>query len=429
MNAMNGLATALVLAVASAAAYAGAAVLQERVAGAGRERGAGVWAALTRGSWWLSVALNAAGAALHVLALRYGPLTLIQPLGALTLVLALPLQAALRRRAGGAGGGAGRRVGAARWRGAGLTVAGLAGVLVLVRGSGHGHVEVLAPVQVLGTVAATAAALVALGAAARGAGPRAAGVTYATAAGIAFGAGSVLTQTVAVRPGLDAFTVLTGLAVAALAPAGLMLSQAAYRGGLGAPLATATLVNPAVSAAVGLTLLGEQLSGGVPGAAAALAAAALATRGVVLLSHPDPSPHPTPPPTAPPARTTPAATPPAPGLLPPTTPARATPAAAPTADLLPPPGALTPAPPARATPATAPTADLLTAPGALAPEALALTTRATAPASGLLPPAVPARATPAADLPPAPAPHPLPAARAAKPRRAPRPTRAFGLAR
>ncbi|GAA2131154.1 hypothetical protein [Streptomyces synnematoformans] len=103
MNAMNGLATALVLAVASAAAYAGAAVLQEQVAGAGRERGAGVWAALTRGSWWLSVALNAAGAALHVLALRYGPLTLIQPLGALTLVLALPLQATLRRRAGAAG--------------------------------------------------------------------------------------------------------------------------------------------------------------------------------------------------------------------------------------------------------------------------------------------------------------------------------------
>ncbi|WP_407564650.1 hypothetical protein [Streptomyces sp. 184] len=281
MNGMNGLATALVLAIASAAAYAGAAVLQERVAGAGREADAGVWAALTRGSWWLSVGLNVTGAALHVLALRYGPLTLIQPLGALTLVLALPLQAALR----GADGAGRRRVGAARWRGAALTMAGLAGVLVLVRGGGH--IEVLTPAQVLGTVAATAAALVALGAAARGAGPRAGGIVYATAAGIAFGAGSVLTQTVAVRPGLDAFTVLTGLAVAALAPAGLMLSQAAYRGGLGAPLATATLVNPAVSAAVGLTLLGERLSGGALGLAVALAATALATRGVLLLSRPD----------------------------------------------------------------------------------------------------------------------------------------------
>lgn len=282
---MNGLATALVLALASAAAYAGAAVLQERVAGAtDREAGAGVWAALARGSWWLSVGLNVAGAALHVLALRYGPLTLIQPLGALTLVLALPLQAALR---GGADGAGRRRVGAVRWRGAALTMAGLAGVLVLVRGGGR--IEVLAPVQVLGTVAATAAALVALGAVARGAGPRAGGIAYATAAGIAFGAGSVLTQTVAVRPGPDAFTVLTGLAVAALAPAGLMLSQAAYRGGLGAPLATATLVNPAVSAAVGLTLLGERLSGGALGVAVALTATALATRGVVLLSRPEPT--------------------------------------------------------------------------------------------------------------------------------------------
>lgn len=277
MNGMNGLATALVLAIASAAAYAGAAVLQERVAGADRDTDAGVWAALTRGSWWLSVGLNVAGAALHVLALRYGPLTLIQPLGALTLVLALPLQAACT----------GRRVGAVRWRGAGLTLAGLVGVLLLVRGGGH--IEVLTPAQVLGTVAATAVALVALGAAARGLGPRTAGIAYATAAGIAFGAGSVLTQTVAVRPGPDVFTVLTGLTVAALAPAGLMLSQTAYRGGLGAPLATATLVNPAVSAAVGLTLLGERLTGGMPGVAAALTATALATWGVALLSRPGPA--------------------------------------------------------------------------------------------------------------------------------------------
>ncbi|MEO3842053.1 DMT family transporter [Streptomyces sp. B22F1] len=274
MNGMNGLAAALVLAIASAAAYAGAAVLQERVAGAGRETDAGVWAALGRGSWWLSVGLNVAGAALHVLALRYGPLTLIQPLGALTLVLALPLQAAV----------SGRAVGAVRWRGAALTLAGLAGVLLLVRGGGR--IEVLTPAQVLGTVAATAAALAALAAAARRAGPRAAGIAYAMAAGVAFGAGSVLTQTVAVRPGPDAFTVLTGLAVAALAPAGLMLSQAAYRDGLGAPLATVTLVNPAVCAAVGLTLLGEQLTGGAVGVAAALTATALATHGVVLLSRP-----------------------------------------------------------------------------------------------------------------------------------------------
>jgi hypothetical protein len=454
MNGMNGLATALVLALASAAAYAGAAVLQERVAGAtGREAGAGVWAALTRGSWWLSVGLNVAGAALHVLALRYGPLTLIQPLGALTLVLALPLQAALR----GPDGAGRRRVGAVRWRGAALTMAGLAGVLVLVRGGGH--IEVLAPVQVLGTVAATAAALAALGATARGAGPRAGGIAYATAAGIAFGAGSVLTQTVAVRPGVDAFTVLTGLAVAALAPAGLMLSQAAYRGGLGAPLATATLVNPAVSAAVGLTLLGERLSGGALGAAVALTATALAARGVILLSRPEPTPHPAVAAEGP-ARVTPAVVEPAvvePAVAGPAVvgPAVAGPAVAGPAVVRPVVAGPAVAGPAVAGPAVAgpvaagpaiagPVAagpvvvgpavagpalvepvvagPALVEPVDTTPAAVPAVAGMPLPAAGLLP-------APGATVPAGPASRPLPAAPAAKPHGTPRPTTDFDLAR
>ncbi len=39
---------------------------------------------LGRGAWWSAVGLNATGALLHVAALNYGPLTLVQPLGALT---------------------------------------------------------------------------------------------------------------------------------------------------------------------------------------------------------------------------------------------------------------------------------------------------------------------------------------------------------
>jgi hypothetical protein len=248
-------------------------VLQARVASQDRERSASVWAAPRRASWWLAVGLNTAGAGLHVLALRYGPLTIIQPLGALTLVLALPLQAVV----------VGRRVAALHWRGAVLTVSGLAGVLLLVRGE---NLQVLAPRQALGVVATTTTTLGALGVAARAARPQLRSITYAAASGLAFSVASVLTQAVALRPKPDAFTLLTALSVAALAPVGLMLAQAAYRGGLGAPLATATLVNPAVSAAVGLTLLGEQLSGGVTGAAAALLAAAAAVRGVTLLSCP-----------------------------------------------------------------------------------------------------------------------------------------------
>jgi hypothetical protein len=82
----------------------------------------------------------------------------------------------------------------------------------------------------------------------------------------------------------------------------VLLSQAAYRGGLGAPLATATLVNPATAAAIGLLLAGDQFRGGATGALIALAAAAVAARGVVLLvlpsehvaAQPAPAPSPVP---------------------------------------------------------------------------------------------------------------------------------------
>ncbi|WP_419994680.1 DMT family transporter [Streptomyces boninensis] len=274
MNGFNSLAVALLLALVSAAAYAGAAVLQERVSAGG----ASTAKALLRGSWWLAVGLNLAGAALHVLALRYGPLTIVQPLGALTLVLALPLQAAVVHR----------RVSRVQWRGAALTMTGLAGIVLLTRPTGPD--QVLSPTQVAITVAATALALAALGMTAlRTSSGTVRSLAHATASGVAFGIGSVLTQTVAVRPSLDLAALLTSAAVIALAPAGLMLAQAAYRGGLGAPLATSNLVNPAVAALVGLTLLGEQFSGGALGAAVALAAAVVAARGVFALTQPVPA--------------------------------------------------------------------------------------------------------------------------------------------
>ncbi|NGN63310.1 hypothetical protein G5C51_05235 [Streptomyces sp. A7024] len=295
MNGFNSLATALILALVSAAAYAGAAVLQERVSAGG----ASAAKALLRGSWWLAVGLNLAGALLHVLALRYGPLTIVQPLGALTLVLALPLQAAVVHR----------RVSAVQWRGAALTMAGLAGIVLLTRPTGPD--QVLSPTQTAITVTATAVALAALGLTALRTGSSTVrSLAYATASGVAFGIGSVLSQTVAVRPTLDTATVLTSIAVIALAPAGLMLAQAAYRGGLGAPLATSNLVNPAVAALVGLTLLGEQFSGGALGIVGALAAAAVAARGVFALTQPEPAVAPAPKPrwAVPPQRGTAAAT-------------------------------------------------------------------------------------------------------------------------
>ncbi|MYU03495.1 hypothetical protein GTY81_06185 [Streptomyces sp. SID8366] len=262
---------AVALSLVSAVAYALAAVAQERLAA--RNAGAGLLRLLGTGAWWSTVGLNAAAALLHVAALKYGPLTVVQPLGALTLVAAVPLGA----RA------AGRRVRAVEWRGTALTLLGLGAVLVTASGPAPSRALGLpAAVAVAGTTAALIGAL-----SWPGARP---GLRHATASGFASGVASALTQTVTVAatdrsgPVLSTEVIVVAVLVAAFAVGGLLLSQTAYRGGLGAPLAVVTLANPVAAALIGLTLLGQGLTGGAGGVLLALAGAALAARGVVLLT-------------------------------------------------------------------------------------------------------------------------------------------------
>ncbi|MBP0459535.1 DMT family transporter [Streptomyces bomunensis] len=229
---------------------------------------------LRHGAWWSAVALNAAGALLHVAALACGPLTVVQPLGALTLVAAVPLGAYR----------AGRRVTRGEWAGTAYTLAGLAAILLAA--AGGGPAAALSLPQAAG-VSATAAALTALLVfSLPGARP---GLRHAIASGLASGVASALTQTVTVTltghggmPGWGAALVVT--LVAAFAVGGLLLAQAAYRGGLGAPLALLTLANPVAASAIGIILLGERIQGGALGIAAAAAGSVLAARGVVLLA-------------------------------------------------------------------------------------------------------------------------------------------------
>ncbi|HEX8629791.1 MAG TPA: EamA family transporter, partial [Catenuloplanes sp.] len=122
MNTATALAVAL--AVLSAGAYAAGAVAQQRTADPAR-RGAGTATPARGFGWALAVGGNVLGALLHVLALRYGALSVVQPLGALTLVFAVPLGALAL----------GRRVQSGELLGAGLTVAGL-GVLLALTPSG-----------------------------------------------------------------------------------------------------------------------------------------------------------------------------------------------------------------------------------------------------------------------------------------------------
>ncbi|KUN23481.1 hypothetical protein AQJ23_26105 [Streptomyces antibioticus] len=268
---MSATALAVVLSLFSAVAYAAAAVAQERLAS--RDPGSGMARMITSGAWWGSVVLNASAALLHVVALKYGPLTVVQPLGALTLVAAVPMGARV----------AGRRVSATEWRGTAFTLLGLAAILVTA--SGAAPDAVLSTPEALAVAGATAALIGLL--ARKGARP---GLRHATGSGFASGVASALTQTVTVAATdrseslLSVQVIGVALLVAAFAAGGLLLSQVAYRGGLGAPLAVVTLANPVAAAVIGLSLLGERLQGGAAGVLLALAGAGVAGWGVVLLS-------------------------------------------------------------------------------------------------------------------------------------------------
>ena len=139
---MTGAPAAVALAVISAVVYAAAAVLQERVAD--RTNGPGDLSMLRRPLWWASSALNLLGGALHVVALRFGSLTLVQSLGALTLVAAVPMSAAVHRR----------RITGREWAGTALALAGLTAVLLFSRPTGTGAVP--SPTTVLAVGGLTA---------------------------------------------------------------------------------------------------------------------------------------------------------------------------------------------------------------------------------------------------------------------------------
>ncbi|MFF9044456.1 DMT family transporter [Streptomyces parvulus] len=270
---MSALALSVLLSLVSAVAYAGGAIVQEQVAASSS---AAQYAPVRRPGWWAAVALNGLGGLLHVVALALGPLSLVQPLGALTIVFALPMAALF----------VGRRAGATAWRGALMATVGLAGLLSLV---GASDAQSLDTTQRIGAAVVTGAVIVALMIAGRAAHrhPAVRSILLATASGIAFGMSSVFTKTVAVdwSGGISAADLPSMTVIGVLATAGMVLSQASYRGaGLAAPLATLTVVNPVVAAVVGITMFGESFRYGTTGTALALSCGVVAAGGLILLT-------------------------------------------------------------------------------------------------------------------------------------------------
>ncbi|MEU5096316.1 DMT family transporter [Streptomyces sp. NPDC020996] len=270
---MSALALSVLLSFVSAVAYAGGAIVQEHVAVSSPDR---QYAPLRRPGWWAAVALNGLGGLLHVVALAYGPLSLVQPLGALTIVFALPMAALF----------VGRRAGSAAWRGAIMATVGLAGLLSLV---GASQAQSLSTAQRVTAAVVSGGAVVTLMIAGRAAHrhPAVRSMLLATASGVAFGMSSVFTKTVAVdwAGGRSLAELPTLVLIGVFATAGVLLSQASYRGaGLAAPLATLTVVNPVVAAAVGITMFGETFRYGSTGTALALSCGVVAAGGLILLT-------------------------------------------------------------------------------------------------------------------------------------------------
>jgi drug/metabolite transporter (DMT)-like permease len=263
---------AVALALASAVCYSASAVLQHREVAAHQSSGLHLVARLVRRrGWWIAIAATVLGALLHLAALGTGALLLVQPLGVTALVFALLIDARMNRTT----------VDGTTWLGAACIVLGLPAVLSAIPRHAApvtpvlGYWAVAAAVALLAGVLATGATLI------RRRLPRAAPVLYAVAAAVCFGLTSGTAK--AVWLGNTAPIVIgAGLISAA---AGVVLAQHAYRdGGLGAPLATLTLVDPLAAGFVAVLALGEPISTTPLHLAIGLAGALATAVGVVLLS-------------------------------------------------------------------------------------------------------------------------------------------------
>ncbi len=260
-----------VLAVFSVLAYAAGAVQQLRLAR--RQRSSTT-------AWCWALGLNLTGAVLHVMALRYGPLSIVQPIGALTLVVALAASAGVFHH----------RIRVSQWWGTILTVAAVAGLAAVSRPAHHARQLTnnnTAVILGLGTVV-TAVLLVI---AARTRRPLLRSLSYSTIAGLSFAVGSALAQTLALKLTqlgwervVSVATILQVAAVMVAAGAGMVAVQASYRFGMAAQLGTNTFVDAAGSYIIGVTLLGEQRLAGAVGTVMVVVAGFTAAAGLFLLA-------------------------------------------------------------------------------------------------------------------------------------------------
>jgi hypothetical protein len=253
---------AVVLALLSASAFATSTVVQHRAAteagrGPGGSSALRLFLRLLRTPAWLAGQATAAlGFALHGLALRFGPVVLVQPVLSGGLVLTLALGALVDRRHPG------RPLPSRRqWVAAGVVVVGLT-VFLLSAHPRHGFVTGRALVLVL---AGTGALLAALGAAWWRLGPRRPhkALALGIAAGCGFGITGVLLKQVVRHPPTTWHTIWPLLLMIVVGATSIVLAQSAYQAGaLIESLPCLTVLEPVVAVAVASRAYGEHLHAG-----------------------------------------------------------------------------------------------------------------------------------------------------------------------
>ena len=274
--------TALVWALIAAVLYGTGAALQQRQAAAAPSQAAGrprLLLLLVRRPWWLlGIGVELGGFATHAVALRTGPLTIVQMLVASSLLFSV---ATVRVWSG-------RRLSWTAWAAVLAVIVGIASFVVLASPAGGdaGAPGGSGPAGLAAAVlAACAVPLAAAGLAAAG---RRRAVLLAVAAGLADAGIAVVTM---------AFSHVVSGGVTGMAgswatyalmlggPCSLLLTQTAYQAGR--PMITlpvVAVVTPVASLAVGNLLLGESAQLGVLSGAAAVLAVLVTAAGLVVLA-------------------------------------------------------------------------------------------------------------------------------------------------
>jgi drug/metabolite transporter (DMT)-like permease len=278
---------AVALACCSAFAYALSAALQRRETGRSADgpdhSGVPFFGSLLRRPWWWGgIAAMVVGALIHVVALSFGSITLVQPIGVSALILALPLDAWLERR----------RIERREWIGAIVLVVGLAGLFGLAEHQPSlDRPETGIVLGAIGVVLVTAA-LVTLASGRAPAVPRA--VMRAAVSGLCAGATSGLVRTgfLLVEDGRSPWLIAAVVAAVVVLPvASILLLQTAYRdGGLDTGLSTQITLDQAAAMAIGIVVLGERFAMGLQGATLAALSAVVAVVGLVTLIRSGPTP-------------------------------------------------------------------------------------------------------------------------------------------